>query len=309
MNKTFKDVISGSPKKGIVTVLLFFILILPTTSRVGAESEIKDYIPTVEITLIDGDETKEYLVYQQKISKVLDYIDVKLEKDEILNKDMDAIVQDGDILEIYKVEEKEEEAIEEIAPRQVVNNQGLNLFTTEITQEGVSGQQKSKYKVIYHNGVEVSRELIQSDVIQAPIDQVTSTGVVQPGAYFTGRLTTYGGDCVGCSGGSASGLPLPTSGVNGNGTAKLCYQGQYYYCLAADPSIPFGTIIEITNHNLNIESTAYGIVVDRGGAIKGNKIDIYNGSEKGATFFTGGTSYHANFRIVSVGSGRAYFWK
>ena len=49
----------------------------------------------------------------------------------------------------------------------------------------------------------------------------------------------------------------------------------FYYCLAADPSIPFGTIIKITNHNLGIESTAYGIVVDRGGAIKKNHIDIF----------------------------------
>ena len=38
---------------------------------------------------------------------------------------------------------------------------------------------------------------------------------------------------------------------------------------------PFGTIIKITNHNLGIESTAYGIVVDRGGAIKKNHIDIF----------------------------------
>lgn len=49
---------------------------------------------------------------------------------------------------------------------------------------------------------------------------------------------------------------------------QLSYNGGSYYCLAADPSIPFGTIIKITNHNLGIESTAYGIVVDRGGAIK-----------------------------------------
>ena len=55
----------------------------------------------------------------------------------------------------------------------------------------------------------------------------------------------------------------PTTGVKGSHSATLSYKGGSYYCLAADPSIPFGTIIKITNHNLGIESTAYGIIVDR----------------------------------------------
>ena len=98
-----------------------------------------------------------------------------------------------------------------------------------------------------------------------------------------------------------------TTGVKGSHSAKLSYKGGSYYCLAADPSIPFGTIIKITNHNLGIESTAYGIVVDRGGAIKKNHIDIFNGTEAGK-YFKGGTSNNTQFEIVSVGSGKN-FWK
>ena len=105
-------------------------------------------------------------------------------------------------------------------------------------------------------------------------DTIIAHGTIQPGAYFTGKLTTYGGDCAGGNGTSSSGISLsPTTGVKGSHSAKLSYNGGSYYCLAADPSIPFGTIIKITNHNLGIESTAYGIVVDRGGAIKKNHIE------------------------------------
>ena len=90
----------------------------------------------------------------------------------------------------------------------------------------------------------------------------------------------------------------------------MTYKGRKYYCLAADRSIPFGTVIKISNHNLNTDSTIYGIVVDRGGAIKGNKVDIFKGSEgSGAKYFGGGTSTNTKFEIVSVGSGRAYFWR
>ena len=61
--------------------------------------------------------------------------------------------------------------------------------------------------------------------------------------------------------------------------------------------------------SLNTNSTIYGIVVDRGGAIKGNKIDIFNGSERGKRYFGGGTSTRTRFEIVSMGKGKAYFWR
>lgn len=44
------------------------------------------------------------------------------------------------------------------------------------------------------------------------------------------------------------------------------------------------------------------------GAIKGNKIDIFNGSEgSGNKYFGGGTSYNTKFEVVSLGSGNANF--
>lgn len=309
MNKTIKENISGSPFKGIIIISIVLLLCILTMNEVGAENEIINYIPTIEITLIDNTTKKDYLVQQNSVVNIKDYLNVTLKQDEILNKHSSDMMQDGDVLEIYQVKEETKEVVEEIGYQEVIDNQGLNLFTTEVTQKGKKGKQKSTYKVTYYNDKEVSRELLQTDVVQEPVDKVISTGVVQPGAYFTGRMTTYGGDCNGCSGRSACGISLNASGVNGNGSAKLTYKGKSYYCLAADASIPFGTIIEITNHNLNIETTAYGIVVDRGGAIKGNKIDIFNGSENGKVFFHGGTSNQTKFKIISVGSGNAYFWK
>lgn len=163
-------------------------------------------------------------------------------------------------------------------------------------------------KVTYENGKIVKKELLSSEVVTEKTDTIIAHGTIQPGAYFTGKLTTYGGDCAGGNGTSSSGISLsPTTGVKGSHSAKLSYNGGSYYCLAADPSIPFGTIIKITNHNLGIESTAYGIVVDRGGAIKKNHIDIFNGTEAGK-YFKGGTSNNTQFEIVSVGSGKN-FWK
>lgn len=306
--KVIKD--ADSRMKGLLVLMVAYAGIMTTMFTSGATSQIKDYIQTIEIQLQDGNQpTKEYLVKQNEVSSVLDEINVALGPADLLNKDLNYIVNKNDLLQITRVSEEVVEDITVVQSNKIINNNGLNLFGSAVTQQGQNGEVKNTFKVIYQNGKEVSRTLISSVVVKEAMDTVVSTGSVQPGATFTGKLTSYGGDCNGCRGWSSSGVQLsPTTGVNGSNSAKLTYNGQSYYCLAADPSIPFGTIIEITNHKYGIESTAYGIVVDRGGAIKQNKIDIFNGSENGNSYFTGGSSSNVNFKIISVGSGKN-FWK
>lgn len=311
--KKIKEAIqkADSRTKAILAVMVAYAMIMATTVSTGAASQIKDYIQTVGIQLQDGDSpAKDYLVKQDKVENVLTELDVSLSAQDMINKDLNYIVNRDDLLQITRVKEAVVDEVQQVASNHIVNNDGLNLFSSEVVQVGQTGEVKNTYKITYQNGKEVSKEIIGSQVLKEATDTIVSNGSVQSGAYFTGKLTTYGGDCTGCGGGSASGIKLSaTSGVNDTNSAKLSYRGQSYYCLAADPSIPFGTIIEITNHNLSIESTAYGIVVDRGGAIKGNKIDIFKGSEGGGnSYFSGGTSNSTQFKIVSVGSGRN-FWK
>ena len=290
--KTIKQIISDAdPRlKGVLVIMVVYVMVMATTVTSGATQEIKGYKETIEIQYQDGgQETKDYLVRQDTVKNVLKELDVSLNAKDTVNKDMSYIVQSKDLL-------------------QAIETTGLHLFTTEVVQTGQQGQIKNKVKVTYENGKIVKKELLSSEVVTEKTDTIIAHGTIQPGAYFTGKLTTYGGDCAGGNGTSSSGISLsPTTGVKGSHSAKLSYNGGSYYCLAADPSIPFGTIIKITNHNLGIESTAYGIVVDRGGAINKNHIDIFNGTEAGK-YFKGGTSNNTQFEIVSVGSGKN-FWK
>lgn len=311
--KKLKEAIidTDSRMKGIVVIMIAYLAIVATSFTVGAASEIKDYIQTVDIQLQDGVEpTKDYLVRQDKVGNVLDELNIQLGEQDILNKDINYIVNKGDLLSITRIGAIEIEEFQEVAFNEV-HIDGLQLFTNRVSQSGQTGKVKNTFYITYHNGVEVSKEIINSEVVAQVQDTIIEHGTVQVGSYFTGKLTTYGGDCNGCSGGASTGISLsPTTGVNGSNTAKLSYNGGTYYCLAADSSIPFGTIMKITNHNLGIEEVAYGIVVDRGGAIKGNKVDIFQGSEgNGAQYFSGGTSLNAQFEIVSVGNGSRNFWK
>lgn len=309
MNKIKEAVIKADPRmKGLVIVMIAYIGIMFAVFNVGATDQIDNYVETIDVTVEDGNAgQKGYLVRQNTVSDVLNELDIVVNPQDIVNLDLNYVVNDGDLIQITRVNEANIEEVVAVKSN-TINTTGLELFTTKVAQQGQDGQIKNTYRVTYQNGNEVSRELIGSEVISPATDTIIETGTLQEGAYFTGRLTTYGGDCAGGNGTSSSGIKLsPISGVQGSNSAKLTYNGRSYYCLAADPSIPFGTIIEISNHNLSIESTAYGIVVDRGGAIKGNKIDIFNGTEAGK-YFSGGTSNNTQFKIISVGSGKN-FWK
>ena len=308
--KTIKQIISDAdPRlKGVLVIMIAYVMVMATTITAGATQEIKGYKETIEIQYQDGaQEAKDYLVRQDTVKNVLKELDVTLGNKDTVNKDMSYIVQSKDLLQVNRISEEEVEEVQYV-DSQTIETTGLHLFTTEVVQQGQQGQINNKVKVTYENGKIVKKELLSSEVVTEKTDTIIAHGTVQPGAYFTGKLTTYGGDCAGGNGTSSSGISLsPTTGVKGSNSSKLSYNGGSYYCLAADPSIPFGTIIKITNHNLGIESTAYGIVVDRGGAIKKNHIDIFNGTEAGK-YFRGGSSSNTQFEIVSVGSGKN-FWK
>lgn len=90
---------------------------------------------------------------------------------------------------------------------------------------------------------------------------------------FDGQMTAYKATCVGCTGGVAC---PPRQDVTGD---NYYFQDDTYgkiRILAADPHIPCGTIVSFSNVSFSSEPII-GIVLDRGGAIKGNIMDFLVG--------------------------------
>ena len=93
---------------------------------------------------------------------------------------------------------------------------------------------------------------------------------------FIGTLTGYGPDCPGC-GGYVYCRPNPDV-RNGN----IYYNDSKYgkiRILAADYSIPCGSIIHIENYKFAENNELIGIVLDRGSAIVGLTMDLLYPSE------------------------------
>jgi len=159
----------------------------------------------------------------------------------------------------------------------------IPLFTKRVLSVGEKG-----IKIVTNNSKQ------EPIVIKEPKEEIIEIGKANPG-MFVGNLTGYGPDCVGCSGIVAC---RPYQDVrNGN----IYFEDIEYGTLriiAADRSIPCGTIIEISNFKLS-EEAIKAIVLDRGGVIKGNLIDLLYNSEKETKIV--GYQRNINYKILRWG--------
>ena len=113
---------------------------------------------------------------------------------------------------------------------------------------------------------------------------------------FNGTLTGYGPDCPGCSG-IVYCRPNPNV-LNG----EIYFNDTDYgklRILAADYSIPCGSIIKISNFKFVDGNEFYGIVLDRGSAIVGLTMDLLYPSEKDTAVI--GRQRDINFKIERWG--------
>ena len=149
---------------------------------------------------------------------------------------------------------------------------------------------------------EVKQETIKEEVKEeSPKKEETSVTPLEPDfsdkkvlETFTGSLTGYGPDCDGCIGITASGYDVRNT---------IYYNDKTYNnvrVLAADKSLPFGTIIKVSN--LKDYNDFIGIVLDRGSAISFDgfsQIDLLFESEDYSYNF--GRKENVIFEILRLG--------
>ena len=142
--------------------------------------------------------------------------------------------------------------------------------TNRIIQQGKDGIKEITYKIKYQNDVEIEKIQLSETVIKEPVNKIvqvnktvtsrsslsrtTPSTTVQTGA--TGeiyKITAYC-SCAKCCG--------KTNGITAAGTKATAGR-----TIAASSKFALGTKLNINGHTYTVE--------DRGGAIKGNKIDIY----------------------------------
>lgn len=187
-----------------------------------------------------------------------------------------SIIKDGLKIAVTRVRTKDVKEIKPVDYNTVVKkDENMDQGNNKTLQEGQLGQKEVLTKVIYENGKEISRKIIAETIKKQPVEKIVAMGalsVYTPSRgiripYTTSmrmRATAYMADYD--STGKNPGDP--DFGITTSGTvAKREEDG--YSSVAVDPRvIPLGT-------KLYIDGYGYAIAEDTGGAIKGNRVDLF----------------------------------
>ena len=291
MNK--KDSASISIMK-IIGVSLIFILIFGV-SVMATEIDIR----SVEITMSNGYKMT-VVTSKTNISEILEDNNIVIEEDERVSPDLDSEIGEDNKIVISNKSEQEvqiakisESGIEttldeilksytpiiekivveqEAIPYETITkdaSEGASDTKNKVIQQGEDGIKEITYKIKYQNDEEIERTKLSEQVVKEPVDKIvqvqknvtTSRGSISretttttTGTTKIFKITAYC-SCSKCCGKYAS-------GYTSSGTKATAGR-----TVAASSQFAFGTKLIINGKEYTVE--------DRGGAITGNKIDIY----------------------------------
>lgn len=287
----------------IICVSIILVLI----SGIGVMA-VNTNLKDVKVVLQNGYEMT-VLTSKSTISEILEENNIVLEENQKTIPELEEEVQAGSIIKIVdksynevkiaEVSEAGAEATleqllnnyapitEKIVTEQVEipyetitkNTTGTTSNTTnKVLQQGKNGLKEVTYKVKYQNDIEIEKIQLSEKIIKEPVNRIVQVNkvVTSRSALNTRTLpsTTASADsngqiykitaycaCAKCCG--------KTNGITAMGTKAT--EGR---TVAASAKFAFGTKLNINGHVYTVE--------DRGGAITGNKIDIYVSSHAAA---------------------------
>ena len=209
--------------------------------------------------------------------------------------ELDQISADDNSIELTFVDEDEETINEPIAHEtEYVDDPDMEIGLEEVRTEGYDGNIEKKYKIMYQNDAEVSRELVSENVTLEPENTVIARGTKPTPAPTVAPKSTpapstgasYAGNTFSESNGTIDGhsysrkitmtaTAYSTSpSENGGHTSSALGTPLRRGIVAVDPKIiPLGSTVYVTSTD---GSWNYGVASaeDTGGAIKGNRIDL-----------------------------------
>lgn len=281
----------------IICVSIILILI----SGIGVMA-VNTKLNDIKITLQNGYEMT-VLTSKTKVSDILEENNIILEENQKTIPDIDSEVTSGQNIQITDksynevqiakisengVETSLDQLLENYAPitEKIVKEQVVIPFETitknatentegtknKVLQQGKDGLKEVTYKVKYQNDIEIEKTVISEVVLQEPVNKIvqvqktqtsrsaqartadataaTTSTVINGQTY---KITAYC-SCSKCCG--------KTTGRTASGTKATAGR-----TVAASSKFAFGTKLNIGGHIYTVE--------DRGGAINGNRIDIY----------------------------------
>ena len=276
----------------IICISIILILI----SGIGVMA-VNTQLSDVKIVLQNGYEMTA-LTSKTKVSDILEENNIILEDNQKTIPDLDSEIAAGETIKItdksyneVQIAQISEEGVETsldqllenyapvtekivveqvTIPYETVTKNTTNATTgttNKVLQQGKDGLKEVTYKVKYQNEVEIEKTVISEVVITEPVDKIVQVQKVQTSRSSTLPRTTS----TSTTGGTTYKITAycPCSKCCGKATGRTASgtKATAGRTVAASSKFAFGTKLNIGGHIYTVE--------DRGGAVNGNKIDIF----------------------------------
>lgn len=147
-----------------------------------------------KIKIKEGGKTKEVYSLQSTVEQVIwEDKNIILGDDDITIPSRNTLIKEGMMITVVHVVIKEEIKNLDIDFKTVSNEDDeLGWRIKKVTQKGVKGIKEVKYKVVYNDGKEISRKVLESNVTKDPIEEIVTQGTyVKLGKGARGDGTWY----------------------------------------------------------------------------------------------------------------------
>ncbi|HWP98214.1 MAG TPA: 3D domain-containing protein [Syntrophomonadaceae bacterium] len=211
-----------------------------------------------KVKIIADGQTKEIFTTPVSVKEAIAMAGFNIgDKDLVKTLPGDTTVPDQDI-EIIRVTEKMVEEQQPV-PFQVERSYDNNLENglTRTIRAGQDGVALNTIKVTYQNNKEVNRQVIASKSVKDPVNKVIAMGTITTVSRGGLRLDFH------------EARIMQTSAYTYTGSNTASGEAPEVGKVAVDPSvIPLGT-------RLYVEGYGYAVASDTGGAIKGDRLDLF----------------------------------
>ncbi|MGF7058411.1 3D domain-containing protein [Brassicibacter mesophilus] len=249
----------------------------------GLKIDIKKAVP---ITVTLGNKKLEVKTAKDTVKEALDSLEIAYDENDKIEPSLNEKVTSKLEINVTRVDEKIEVKSEEIPYKTITkNNKDLEKGKNVKVQNGERGLKEVKIKEIYENGELISSEIMEESVAKEPVNEIIEKGTKDFEIASRGSFA-----------GKRSAVMVATAyDLTYESTGKR--PGDKYYgmtasgtrarpgVVAVDPKvIPLGTKLYIESLD-GSKDYGYAVAEDTGGAIKGNRIDLFFESPKDVKAF------------------------
>lgn len=253
--------------------IINFILFLLIVSSLSFAKDAKTHVYEID----NNGTVKTYKTSCKTVKELLSDLKIKVDDDDIVIPDLDTELKSEGKISIIKVDVKVIEKEVE-APFKTIKkkNKELTHKQSKILIQGVNGKNKVKCKEYYAGDKLIKEEVIHVETIVKPIDQVFEEGTkdvfTNDRGDFTARKAIKMVATAYEAGPRSTGKRPGDKGYGITASGARAKRGT----VAVDPRvIPLGTKLYVKSLTPGVPDYGFAIAQDTGGAIKGNKIDLF----------------------------------